>query len=90
MTEPIIFRNRDIHRVEAFIPEGHKHIRILISTTEGDFIFQEATVAAIVRAYIAIKTHPTRREIVMCGMELQDRKEGYAEYQLLEEGCDSI
>ncbi len=83
----LVLRNEDVKMVRAFIPEGHKHVRILISTVEGDIVIQEATAAAIVRAYIYVKTHPRAKEITLCREKVEDGKEGYAKYQLTEEGC---
>ena len=49
------------------------------------FTFQEATIANLARAYIAIKTHPRLTKMPMSGRKLDDRKEGYAAWQLMEE-----
>ncbi|MHA1593344.1 MAG: hypothetical protein ACTSXJ_10105 [Candidatus Baldrarchaeia archaeon] len=82
----LIFRNRDVRRVIAGIPRGHAHLRVVIETEQGTFVFQEATVAALVRAYVSVKTHPSRRAIELRRVFLEDerRKRGYAEFQLLE------
>jgi hypothetical protein len=82
----MILRNEDIKEVVAEIPEGHKHIRTRIILQDGaEIILQEATVANIVRAYINIKTHPERQKVILKGKKLKERKEGYAEWQLIEE-----
>jgi hypothetical protein len=79
-------RNEDIKEVITEIPEGHKHIRTKIVLQDGtELIFQEAAIANLVRAYITIKTHPSKTSVSLKGRELQDRKPGYAEWQLLEE-----
>lgn len=76
----------DITALVAEIPDGHRHLRTTLTLADGSTItLQEATVAAIVRAYIAIKTEPVRTKVVMRGRELQERKPGYAAWQLLEE-----
>jgi hypothetical protein len=82
----VIIPNEAIRELTAEIPEGHKHIRITLSLEDGrDFTFQEAAIANLVRAYIAVKTHPTNTKIIMKGARLESRKQGYAEWQLLED-----
>ncbi len=81
-----IFSNRDVRRIIAFIPEGHRHIRVYIEAGEWKMVFQEATVAAIVRAYIDVKTHSKRNVVELISKKLDERKPGYAEYQLVESG----
>ncbi len=44
-----------------------------------------ATIANLVRAYIGVKTHPRKAGVRLSGMKLDERKEGYAAWQLLEE-----
>ncbi len=82
----MIIRNEDIVRVTAEIPEGHWHLRTTVVLADGtELVFQEAAVANIVRAYVGVKTHPVRKRVVLKGKRLMERKEGYAEWQLLEE-----
>jgi hypothetical protein len=50
-----------------------------------EFVFQEATVANIVRAYITLKTDPVKASVRLRGKKLAERKQGYAEWQLVEE-----
>ena len=72
--------------IVAEIPEGHSHLRTTLTLFDGSSItLQEATVAAIVRAYIAVKTDPRSRRMALRGQKVPDRKEGYAEWQLLDE-----
>jgi hypothetical protein len=79
-------RNEDIKEVLAEIPEGHRHIRTrIVLQDDTELVLQEAAVANIVRAYITIKTDPLKTTVRLKGQKLQDRKEGYAEWQLLEE-----
>ena len=78
-------KNEDVKELIAEIPEGHKHIRTTIMLQDGtEMTFQEATVANLVRAYISIKTHPSLSKVVLRGARLDERKDGYAEWQLLE------
>jgi hypothetical protein len=78
--------NEDIVEVLAEIPEGHRHIRTKVVVRDGmEFVFQEATVANIVRAYITLKTDPVKASVRLRGKKLAERKQGYAEWQLVEE-----
>ncbi len=83
---PRIYSNRDIEWMILGIPTGHKHLRLVIKVSDGLIVFHEATIAAMVRAYIDIKTHPTRRAVKLVGGYIPNRKEGYADYQLVEVG----
>lgn len=83
-----VFRNRDIDMIIVGTPSGHRHLRLVIKSGNKYLVFQEATIAAIVRAYISIKTHPLRRAIKMVKYNLVDKKEGYADHQLLEINID--
>ncbi len=77
--------NEDVKELIAEIPEGHKHLRATIVMQNGtSFTFQEATIANLVRAYISIKTHPRQARVRLSGGMLDDRKEGYAAWQLIE------
>jgi hypothetical protein len=78
--------NEDIVEVSAEIPEGHRHIRTKVVFHDGtEFVFQEATIANIVRAYITLKTDPVKSSVILKGKKLTERKQGYAEWQLIEE-----
>ncbi len=80
------FHNEDIKELIAEIPEGHKHLRTKIVLQDGtELIFQEATIANLLRAYITVKTHPQIIKVVLRGKKLSGRKKGYAEWQLVEE-----
>jgi hypothetical protein len=60
----MIVRNEDIREVITEIPEGHKHIRTTLVFKDGtEQTFQEATMANLVRAYIEVKTHPTKTKV---------------------------
>jgi len=81
-----LLRNEDVARVIIGIPKKHRHIRTIIETENESYIFQEATIAGIVRAYITLKTDPTIFGVELVGKRCEERKEGYAKYQLLESG----
>jgi hypothetical protein len=82
----MLIRNEDISRVIAEIPAEHRHLRTTVVLADGtELVFQEAAIANIVRAYIGVKTHPTTTRVVLKGERLEGRKEGYAEWQLVEE-----
>jgi len=69
------------------VPEGHKHLRICLELKNAcTLVFQEATVANILRVYTTIKTHPNvrARELKMKTLTAEQTKEGYATHQLLE------
>jgi hypothetical protein len=81
-----LLRNEDVTRVVAEIPQGHRHLRTTVTLADGSSLtFQEATVAAIVRAYVAVKTDPVRERVVLEGRVVEGGKAGYAQWQLLEE-----
>ncbi len=81
----MIIANEEIKELLAEIPEGHKHLRTTILLHDGcEFIFQEATIANLVRAYLTIKTHPQKTGIKLVGKRLSDKKDGFADWQLVE------
>ena len=81
-----VYRNEDVRRIIAFIPKGHRHVRILLEFVDGAVVIQEATAAAIVRAYMNVVTHPFKRAVELVSQRVSGQKEGYADYQLLETG----
>lgn len=82
----MIIRNEDIKELIAEIPEGHRHLRTMIILQDGaEIIFQEATIANLVRAYITVKTHPSKKKSVLKGKKLVEKKDDYAEWQLVED-----
>jgi hypothetical protein len=82
----VIIHNEDVKELIAEIPEGHKHLRTVIVLQDGtELVFQEAAIANLVRAYITVKTHPSIKKVILKGERLLERKEGYAEWQLIEE-----
>jgi len=81
-----VVRNEAVAEVVVEVPEGHQHLRTTLRLTDGtEFVLQEATVANLVRAYVAVKTHPSRTAVRLVGRRVEDRKAGYAEWQLVEE-----
>lgn len=81
-------RNEDIESVRVEIPEGHSHIRTTITLREGSsFTLQEAAMSNMVRAFIGLKTHPTRKLCILRASRPDPSalKKGYAEWQLMEE-----
>jgi hypothetical protein len=82
----VVIHNEDIKELIAEIPEGHKHLRTMMLLQDGtEFVFQEATIANLMRAYIMVKTHPVKKKVTLKGKNLSERKDGYAEWQLVEE-----
>ncbi len=79
-------RNEDIKEILVEIPEGHKHVRTKITLQDDtELVLQEAAIANITRAYITVKTHPQKESVKLKGRQLTDKKDGYADWQLLEE-----
>ncbi len=81
----MIIKNEDIEEVLMEVPEGHKHVRTMIRLKDGsELVLQEASVANIVRAYITMKTDPVKGRVRLRGVKLSERKEGFADWQLIE------
>lgn len=81
----LLLRNREVLRVLVGVPDGHQHLRARIETAAGDVItLQEATLAALARAYLQITTHPTLQAVELRAEAVTSRKDGFAEYQLLD------
>ncbi len=82
----MILRNEDILKIVLEVPEGHRHLRTTIYLQDGgEIVLQEATVANLVRAFVSIKSHPLKRKIILKGRKVDERKEGFAEWQLVED-----
>lgn len=81
-----VIRNEDVEEILIGVPKNHKHLRVCMKIRDKTLIFQEATIANLVRAYITVKTHPTLKALKMKRKRLteEERKSGYAEHQLLE------
>ena len=85
-----VLGTEEITRIVAEIPQGHLHLRTTITLADGSSLtLQEATVAAIVRAYVAVKTDPLRKRMELTGRRVENRKRGFAEWQLLEENLST-
>jgi len=82
-----IYRNEEVTEIIAAIPRGHYHVRLAIVLNDQVIVLQEATVAAIVRAYSFVAIHPTRKGVILrCKkLEKHEKKHGFAQYQLIEE-----
>ncbi|MCS7098946.1 MAG: hypothetical protein RMH84_05255 [Sulfolobales archaeon] len=80
------YRNCDVERIVAVVPRGHRHLRMIVELPDQVIVLSEATVAAIVRAYIDVVTHPTRRavELVVRRYQSKEVKPAYSECQLVE------
>ncbi len=82
----MILRNEDIREIILEVPGGHRHLRTTIYLKDGEeIVLQEATVANLVRAFVSIKTHPLKKKIILKGRKVDERKEGFAEWQLIED-----
>jgi len=91
MDRSLLLRNRAVARIVVGIPEGHSHLRARIESASGDVItLQEATLAALTRAYIDIKTHPERTAVELLAEIVEQRKPGFAQHQLLEAESDPV
>ncbi len=89
MNSNMLLRNRSVVRLLVGVPEGHEHIRARIETAAGDVItLQEATLAALCRAYMDVSTHPRRRAVELRSAPVEDRKDGFAVHQLIEAAAE--
>ncbi len=87
MERPVkVYRNSDVERIVAAIPSGHYHTRFAIYLNDQVIVLQEATIAALVRAYAYTSIHPTRRGVILERRRLsrESKKQGFASDQLLE------
>ena len=79
-----VVRNEEVKEVIIGIPFGNEQLRVVIRLEGRDLIFHEALIAGILRAFVIIKTHPQKRAIALKTVKLLQRKDGYAERQLIE------
>ncbi len=87
MNKICTIRNEDVNKILVGVQKGHKHLRISIKLkNELVLIFQEATVANILRVYTTVKRHASIRaqELEKRKLMADLRKDGYAVHQLLE------
>jgi len=86
MSSSRIVRNEDVRELIVEIPEGHRHLRTTVLLSDGtELVFQEAAISNLVRAFLSVKTHPTRKLCRLKGRRVSEAKEGYADWQLIEE-----
>ncbi len=81
-----ILRNKDVKFIIAFIPPGHRHVRVVLGFDDEVIVLQQATIDALIRAYAEVALHPRRVAVKLINKRLSkhERKEGFSEYQLLE------
>jgi hypothetical protein len=85
----MIIKNEDMDSILLAVPEGHRHLRLALTTKDGEtIVLHEAAVAAIVRAYVTVKTHPQMRAVKLISTRPEHLKEGYAADQLIEYEAD--
>jgi len=82
----LLVRNQDVQRVLIGVPTGHKHYRMIVELRGRRIVFEEATISSITRAFVWVKNHPKVGAIELRSVMLtnDEKKVGYAEYQLLE------
>ena len=91
MNKNTLLCNNDVETAILAVPHGHQHLRLAFTSRSGDtIILQEATVAAIVRAYTTVKSHPVRNAIKLVSVKPEQLKKGYAEDQLVEVDEDEV
>lgn len=80
-----VYRNDEVKCIIAGIPRGHKHLRLIMIFKDQVIILHEATVAAIVRAFVNIVLHPTKKAILFFKRNVSSvKKPGYADVQQIE------
>jgi hypothetical protein len=85
MNKKTLLCNEDVESAILAVPQGHRHLRLAFTTRSGDtIILQEATVAAIARAYTTVKTHPVKNAVKLVSVKPEKLKKGYAADQLVE------
>lgn len=91
MDPSLLLRNRAVARIVVGIPDGQQHLRARIESASGDVItLGEATLAALTRAYIDIKTHPERTAVELIATNVDQPKDGFTAHQLLEVESDPL
>lgn len=86
MNKRILLRNEDVERVLIGVPTGHEHLRVVIEAKRERIVLHEATIANIVRGFVAVKTHPKLGAIELRKVKVERGKKGFAAFQLLETG----
>ena len=80
-------KTADVLALTVAVPAGHRHLRAVLELADGTALeLQEATLAALARAYVAIKTDPVLHQVRLLGRHLAEGegKAGFADWQLLE------
>ncbi|MCG2723105.1 MAG: hypothetical protein L6290_14000 [Thermodesulfovibrionales bacterium] len=86
----MLIPNEEIRELIVEIPEGHKHLRGTFVLKDGqEMTFLEAAIANLVRAYVTVKTHPSKTRIRLVGQHIDEGKQGFAGWQLLEDKSKS-
>ncbi|MDQ7787425.1 MAG: hypothetical protein RDU01_07435 [Thermodesulfovibrionales bacterium] len=82
----MLIPNEEIKELIVEIPEGHTHLKVtFVLKDRQEITFLEAAIANLVRAYVTVKTHPTKARIHLVGQYIDKGKQGFAEWQLLED-----
>jgi hypothetical protein len=91
MDPNLLLRNRAVARIVVGIPDGQQQLRARIESASGDVItLGEATLAALTRAYVSIKTHPEHTAVELIATGVDQPKSGFAPHQLLEVESDPL
>lgn len=78
--------NEDIAEIIVEVPEGHRHVRATVRLKDGtEFTLLEAAVSNLLRAFVTVKTHPLKSRVRLVTQKLDQKKPGFADWQLLEE-----
>jgi len=88
LSEETVFGTEDILALEVAVPDGHRHLRARLTLADGrTLVFQEATLAALARAWVTVKSDPLRGSVRLVGRQVEapELKQGYARWQLLPE-----
>ncbi len=85
MEHPIRLSTSNVTQLLYGFPDNHQHCRLILKTDQTPpLILTEALVAAIVRSYVTIQTHPVRQGVEMTAQLIQEPKSNYTSWQLLE------
>jgi len=81
-----VLRNDQVVALEVSVPAGHRHLRARLCLDDGrTIVIQEATLAAMARAYLIAKTDPLEGACRLRGVRIDETRlrEGFADWQLL-------
>jgi hypothetical protein len=67
-------------------PTGKGRVRIFLETVDETYVFEEATMSAIIRGHAWVWNHPKVSALEFLGVRLPEdaRKKGMGEYQFVE------